>query len=73
MTDIREAEQAVIAAARIYAKQQDDNINIVNEQWDALITALDALDKAMTPDPWELLDDLSRHGLLVTMTHDGTA
>mgnify|MGYP000893471734 CR=1 FL=1 len=50
MTDIDELRQRVIDAARAWRRTEDD----YDEAGD-LVNAIDALDAAETPDPWELL------------------
>ena len=50
MTDIDELRQRVIDAARAWRQSEDDY-----DETDELVNAIDALDAALTPDPWELL------------------
>ena len=47
-------EQAVITAARKLVKTGDDNAR-TREEYKALCVAVDALDTALKPDPWQLL------------------
>jgi hypothetical protein len=56
MTDIEVLRDAVIQAARAYVRGDGESYQLARD-WEPLVDALDALDKAMRPDPWELLDE----------------
>ncbi len=55
MTDIEVLRENVIKAARAARSALGDPALSMNEAYDALTEALDALDVALTPDPWALL------------------
>lgn len=53
MTDIEKLRDAVIEAARKWRGKYGGD----DDEMESLIDAVDALDEALTPDPWALLSE----------------